>query len=651
VVQGGATSDAPTIAAVAVAGNNHVDEDDIVDGLANRPPERENLFRKVYRRLDRLALEQDIARIETYYHKRGFYSAKVVGTDIEPDGGDNEVRVTFQVSEGQPTRISGMAVLGLSGGLQRSATLTDKLDKFRRGKVFRHDEYAEISTNWLAHRGFPHGIVEGEVDVDRDAHTAFIVLRIDRGPYARFRNTIIRGLERVPESAVRNRLAWEPGESMRLEKLQLTQGRLYQLGLFSSVRTDFEKKGRPRRTDIYLSLTEAARHELRLGGGVEISGGFDPSNIRIELHQRTSYLMRGVFSPLATLRLEARPGWEWRQNKEEGNTNAPVGEATATLERQDLFLPRMTGQVTGGFEQSQLSAYVARGPLARLGLSRPFVSDLLQVQLGWRLRYLDFLELSDALDGLQLNDEAAESDSEKLTRENIGLVEPYRLAALEQTISFDWRRPSPLDPRYGVYASVAFTEGAAAVGGDLPFLRVTGDARGYTPILRVLGFRDPKRRLVLAGRAFYGRALGSDPLPLTERFFDGGSSGHRGFAYQQLSPSVTEDGDPPEGRPATARIGGEEQFLGSAEVRLDIADIKSYPFGIVLFTDAGDVVQDVGKLRLSKLHYAAGIGLRWSPVVAIRLDFAYRLNRHSVRDGDPVPNDRFAFHFSLGQAF
>ncbi len=682
VITGGAAANSPTIGEVAIAGNNQVDDDDIVDGLANRPPERDGLFRKVYRRLDRLALEQDIARIEAYYHLRGFYSAKVIGTDIQP-AEDKQVRVTFRVSEGRPTRVSGLSILGLSGGLLRSQALASEREKFRRGKVFRHDTYAEFKdwiTNWLAHRGFPHGRVEGEVDVDRDAHTADVIMKVDRGPYARFRNTEITGLRRIPESAVRNRLAWVPGESMRLEKLELTQGRLYALGLFSAVRMDYSKEGRPRLTDIRISLTEADRHELRLGGGAAVSGGFDPADLRIEARQRTSYLMRGVFTPVETLRLEARPGWEWRQED-----NSPVGEATLTLEHPDLFFPRLVGTASVGFEQSQLQAFVLRGPLGRLGLTRPFLADdRLQISLGWRSRLLDFVEESAALDekrrafdfdenegerGAYVESmyedsmgKAPPSDDEIALRKSIGMVDWSRLGALEQTVSYDWRHPNPLNPRWGAYASVTITEGAAALGSEFPFLRGTADVRGYMPILRVLGFTDPFRRLVLAGRAYYGRALGSNPLPITERFFDGGASGHRGFTYQTLSPSVAEDADveePPEdlenppGAPTErARIGGEEHFLASGEIRWDLARIKTYPFGIVFFTDAGDVVSEVGQLDFGKLHYAAGVGLRFEPVIAIRLDFAYRLNRYTDDNPlNPAPGERFAFHFSLGQAF
>jgi len=114
----------------------------------------------------------------------------------------------------------------------------------------------------------------------------------------------------------------------------------------------------------------------------------------------------------------------------------------------------------------------------------------------------------------------------------------------------------------------------------------------------------------------------------------------------------------------TARIGGDQDFLGTGEVRFRVGHLFKYPFGVVGFVDAGDVVCDAGvhgcnpggKLDFSNLHWAAGGGIRWTPVISVRLDIGYRLNRVGV--GEPPDGTshepffkRIAFHVSLGQAF
>ena len=85
-VQGGAPAGAPVVQDVVIAGAHGVSAGDITDGLATRGPQ--GLISKTYVRLDRLAMEQDLSRIEAYYHRRGYFTAKVVGTRVQkaPDG-------------------------------------------------------------------------------------------------------------------------------------------------------------------------------------------------------------------------------------------------------------------------------------------------------------------------------------------------------------------------------------------------------------------------------------------------------------------------------------------------------------------------------------------------------------------------------------
>ncbi|HUS64712.1 MAG TPA: BamA/TamA family outer membrane protein [Kofleriaceae bacterium] len=613
-VQGGAPAGAPRVEDVKVVGNRDVPADDITEGLAMRGPE--GLIRKTYVRLDRLAMEQDLARIESYYHRRGFYSAKVVGTRVQeaPDG----VVVFFKVDEGKPTRVVEIDIDGLPDELMRRKSLSSHEDEIRVGGVFRYDRYEEFKDwfrAWLAHKGYPHAIVDGEVAVDRDVKTAAVRIKVDIGPKARFGKTDIKGLRSVPESAVRNRIAFHEGEPFDPAQLELTQGRLYQLGLLSAVRVDYEKEGRPEVTDIHITVTEAKPHELRLGGGAAIEGGFDPDSIRVEIRGRTDYILRGVPDSLSTLRFDFRPAWQFLIAE---HRNGPAGEANVTLDRADLFAPRLAGQVMVGYQQHELDIYAARGPVARLGLQRPFINERLILGAGWRFKQMDFFEVSPAIDAA--------------TAKNIGLVEPYRLGFFEESIAYDWR-DHPLDPRRGFYAEVTSANGGRSTGGTDEVNRATGDLRGYVPL---------GRRVVIAARTLYGRSL-SGNLPITERFYDGGANGHRGFSFRQLSPIVSnEEGD-------VAEIGGDERFLGQGELRVDVATFKSYPVGVVGFADAGDVVKDVGDLRLGNLHWAGGLGLRYDPIIALRLDVGYRLNRFGP--GEPSEGNRFAFHFSIGQAF
>ena len=613
-VQGGAEPDAPKVMAVEIEGGEGVPEDDVVEGLLTQPPS--GIIRKVYRRLDRLGLVQDIARIEAYYHRQGYFSAEVEATRVEPTRGG--VEVTFEVDEGEPTRVTDLGVEGLPADLRDADPLAERSAPLRRGSIYRHDHYEELKewlVAWLAHQGYPHARIDGEVAVDRDDRTASIKIEIDRGPEAEFGQTVIRGLEHTPHSVIRHRLDYEPGDEFDPARLERTQGRLYQLGLFGAVRMDYEREGRPEVTEVRVSVTEAGRHEMRLGGGVRVEGGFQASDLKAEIRGRADYTMRRFLDPRATLRIDARPAWQFLVDD---GRSGPAGEATATVTRIDLFAPLLTGMVMVGYEADEYEAYSLRGPVARTGLSRPFLRDDLLVGLSYRFRQARFLEVSPAVEAVS---------------EEIGLTDPYRVGAIEENVAYDLRN-DPLSPRRGFYAQLVGVHGARGLGGTSSFHRGTAEMRGYLPI---------GDRLVLAARGLYGRALGGGDLPITERFFDGGAAGHRGFGFRELAPFVTDE----EGN--SFPVGGEERVLGSGEVRYDLMKLKGYPFGVVGFVDAGDVVDEVGALELGDLHYAAGLGLRYDPIIAFRLDVGYRLNRHGA--GEPDPGSRFAFHFSLGQAF
>ena len=614
-VQGGAPADAPRITQVRVIGNHAVSDDDIVSGLATRPPE--GMVRRVYRKLDRLAMEQDISRIESFYQHRGFFSAKVTNIKVVPVNKD-AVHVKFYVNEGQPTRVTALELAGMPKGVGHDRRVAEQTAPLRRGKVFRYDQYEELKTwlqQFLAVHGYPHADITGKVEVDRDKHTAQVHVKIDAGPLSYFGKTEILGLDKVPESAVRNRLGWKPGDRFDISRLQLTQGRLYQLGLFSAVRMDYTKKGRPADTDVHLALAESRRQDLRLGGGSAVEGGFDPSQLRVDVHLRADYTLRRALHPLAVLKLSARPAWQWILAE---HRNGPAGEARATLERYDMFAPLLTGRVMAAFLQEQLESYSDNGPSGGLQAERPFFSDHLTLAAAWRIRAVSFSDVSPAI-----------TPDDALL---IGLVEPYRVSALDQSVTFDFR-DDPLTPHRGVYARMQVSEGLRALGGTSHFARMQTDLRGYLPI---------GRKLVLAARTDYDRVL-SGNLPVTERFYGGGAGGHRGFGFRLLAPTVVDDqGD-------TALLGGEARFLASGEARISLGKVKKYPFGVVLFTDAGDVPLMPDQLDLGNLHWAAGVGLRYSPIVSIRVDLAYRLNRYGP--GEPAAGDRFAFHLSLGEAF
>lgn len=121
-------------------------------------------------------------------------------------------------------------------------------------------------------------------------------------------------------------------------------------------------------------------------------------------------------------------------------------------------------------------------------------------------------------------------------------------------------------------------------------------------------------------------AIGTDDfhdVPPSQRFFAGGARSVRGYSYQSISPTNSDNED----------IGG--RYLATGSIEGDWFFYKK--FGVAAFFDAGDVANSIGNLDFKR---GVGIGFRWgSPVGMVRLDVAHPLDD---------PNSNYSIHFSLG---
>lgn len=114
-----------------------------------------------------------------------------------------------------------------------------------------------------------------------------------------------------------------------------------------------------------------------------------------------------------------------------------------------------------------------------------------------------------------------------------------------------------------------------------------------------------------------------EKLPASLRFFTGGDTSVRGYAFNTIGPTDADNNV----------IGGKNMVVASLEYERRVWN----NWGIALFADTGDAFNGAAP----DLKTGAGVGLRWrSPIGPVRIDFATGLNR--------PPGDAFRFSFSLG---
>ncbi|MGF1508402.1 MAG: autotransporter assembly complex family protein [Myxococcota bacterium] len=606
-----ATESPPVVRKVTFEGVEAVSKGDLKGGLAHREPSGFLFFRK-RTRLDRLALELDRRRIEAFYRLRGYFSTVVTDADVVPR--DDGVEIVFVVDEGSPALLMEVDFVS-PDELPISKAKLLKVVGLRVGRPIRYEAY-EAGKRLIRTRfqrlGHAHARVEGVVELKRPGDESRVVYTIRPGPLVRFGELTVAGTSSIPESAVRNRVAYEEGEVFDPDLIELTEGRLYQLDLVGAVRTEWPPNEQP--LPIRVSVSDRVPRELRLGGGL----ARDPVNWEVRL--RGEYTQANFLHPLQRLRLTLQPSLTFQEDL---NRLAPNVEATVSVLRDDFLLPRLQADFRLAYAINQLEAIQVQGPRFSVSLSRPFVRDRL------------IPRISGHVDGFfsVTFDDIDESTTEE-ERAGFGISSSIPLVYGRTGLTWDGR-DVPTSPRSGFFAEVNFELGVELNDPGM-YANMVPEVRGYVPLTS---------STVGTMRVQFGTTLQGN-LPATRRFFSGGAVSHRGFPNRRLAPSVLDDNG------NIVPLGGNHEYEVNVELRQDLFQLFGNTFGVAFFVDLADVAVDLESLEFTNPHVAPGLGLRYAtPIGPVRVDLGVRLNR--LDDVRPVDGfiERLAVHLTIGEAF
>lgn len=584
------------------------------------------------KRLDVAALDLDVKRVSAFYADQGFFDARVIEKRVVPRAGkSDQVDVVLKIEEGKPTLIQRVEISGLADEVERRrATDITRSEGVVPGVRFEYGSYDEARrriVSALQDAGYAYVQVQGDVAVDRDLHQATVTYRVTSGPVVHFAATRLVGAGEIPEWKLRRRLSWNPGDRYDPDHITTTQGRLYDLGVFSTVRIELPPHPTPA-PEVTVTVSPGKLHELRLGAGVGVD------TLRQEVRLRGEWWFSNFLGGLRKLRLQVKPAWAVIPSITNPQRSGPVAEAQAQLTQPDLFGTSITGQATAGYDLMLTEGYAARGPRGNLGMRRSFWRDRVLGGVSWNLQFLDFYDINtDAFDP-------------NMTALGLGFVDPYRLAYTEEFVQLDLMdRMRAVG--IGAFGSLRLEQGSPYLGGQFRYLVAVPELRVLVPL---------GKRVVLAGRGMVGglwpAGTAASESPVTRRFRMGGPASHRGFSFGRLAPQIADQNGTP------IPVGGDGQILLSAEVRVEIVQVAGGWVSLAPFFDAGDVTVHFDNLSLGRLHHAAGLAATYAtPIGVVRAGAALRLNRlgGTVTPGLPVenpdPGQRFAFHITIGEAF
>jgi outer membrane protein insertion porin family len=183
---------------------------------------------------------------------------------------------------------------------------------------------------------------------------------------------------------------------------------------------------------------------------------------------------------------------------------------------------------------------------------------------------------------------------------------------------------NPLDPTNGS-RQIAGVE-LAGLGGDQQFWLLQLSNTYYTEFLdtSIGNFIFSQRT-----RFDYGDTFNNERFPLFRRFFPGGINSVRGYRDRQVGPKDVNGQE----------YGGSKELIANFEMLFPIS--TSIGLRGLLFYDAGNAFDDQETIQIGNLRQAIGFGVRWrSPIAPIRIEIGYPLDKEQG-DKSIVPNFTF----------
>ncbi|HVQ34778.1 MAG TPA: BamA/TamA family outer membrane protein, partial [Candidatus Bathyarchaeia archaeon] len=526
-------------------------------------------------------LDQDMASIRALYRDEGFARVKVGRPRIALSAEADAAEVEVDIEEGPRFSVDDVTFEGESP--VDDATMLGWIS-LKPGTRFSPRGLAEaeqVLRAKLDGRGYPEVTVQSAADLGDD--TADVVFTIASGEAKRVGEIVFEGNEVTKDKTIARTLTFGRGDVLSRQQMIASQQRLYRTGLFSNVRFAYEPIAGADHGDqrVVVHVDEAPPITFSTGIGYDSDDG-----PRVSLLAGYSNLFgRGiglVFQGLVSTE-DQRAQLTFRRRQ-------LFGGATDAL--ASLIYENLTRE---GFSEARTAASLRweRRPKPRwIRFFRYNIQDV---------RIADITDVQEALD---------EIFEDKLSA--------IRLGELGVGLVRDTRDDAFL-PTRGGYAS--------AEGGV--FARWLGSEADFTALfLRGQVTKSLKRGIRFASfvrLGFQQPFSTTDIVPLSERYFAGGSNTMRGFAEDSVGGLKVEVTNP-DLTVTLFNAGGEALLLFNEEMHFPIwKSVRGE-----LFLDAGNVYPTVSGIDWGSLRfrYSGGLGIRVdTPIGPIRVEYGWKLDR------------------------
>jgi outer membrane protein insertion porin family len=671
----------PTISSLTFVGNKEFDTDTVKKALKDIGIAEARIF-------DRSALERAEQELKRQYITRGLYGATVQTTVTPQDR--NRVALNFSISEGDPSKIARINIVGNKAFPER--TLLSEMNLTTPGWFTwytKNDQYskqklqADLETirSYYQNRGYLEFSIDStQVSISPDKRDIFITVNITEGPRYTVGDVRIAGDLVVPEPELAALIRMRPGETFSRERLQASakdiSDRLGAEGYaFANVNAVPELDRDKTRASFVFFVDPGRRAYVRK---INISGNPKTRDevIRREFRQlegawydgprieRSKVRVKrlGYFEDV-TIETPPVPGTPDQVDievtvieKSTGNLLAGIGYSSsegivlsASVSQQNIFgsgnalsLALNTSEFNRNYSITFYEPYWTLDGVSRtleayyktLDPSGLAIAQYSSTTLGAAVGFGVPVTESDTINyGFRFEQTSLTlfSDSPPVY---VNFVDQFGYVSNAFIASAGWSRDTRDDilyPNRGRLQSALFETGLPI--GDLAYYKIQYLHSWYTPV-----WGD----LVLNLRTNLGWADGLDnkPLPFFKAFYAGGPGTVRGYENSSIGPKDIFGNT----------LGGRLLITGTAEAFYPILKGDKAVRASVFF-DAGQVwaqnsaAQDQAFPRSQDFRYSVGVGVSWnSPLGPLKFSYAFPFGTE--------PYDKLQkFQFSAGTAF
>jgi outer membrane protein insertion porin family len=517
-------------------------------------------------------LEQDVARLASFYKNNGYMEARVGEPEVKFEG--NKIEITIKIEEGTQFKVGKVNLTGdfLIPKEELLASLKITEEEFFNRETLRNDVLK--LTDLYANEGYAYADIAPKINENFEKQIVDITLDIQKGELVYFEEIIISGNTKTRDKVIRRELRVYEQELFSSQRLKRSIRNLYRLDFFEDVKVSTSKGSSEDKMVLKIDVTEKSTGSFSFGAGY--------GNVE-QLFGVASIAERNLFGRGQRLELK-------------GTLGSKTQNIDLTFTEPYIYDIPLSGTIHLYNWQYDYDEYDKYSLGSAFSLSYP----LLDYTRGSLTYVYDVANITN------ITDDAPDSIKE-LKGENVK-------SSITPALRYD-SRDDTFVPTKGSNHSASYE--FAGLGGDIGFMKYLAETTWYFPLFW---------EFVLAPHAEggYVNKTKDKKLPDYEKFYMGGIGSLRGFERDDLAP---EDND-------GNSIGGDKYVQFNLDLTFPLLKGQGVYGG--LFFDTGNVYGDNEDVELSPgdLRQSAGLGIRWkSPMGPIRLEYGFILDRKSSDHG------------------